>query len=387
MTFSTVRALRGDVKAILTDQGYAVNDDGSFRLRSSSRTGRRFAHQIAKRERIAARADFIRSYAESVKPLMVGGSDIDVAKIRPQLIEVQPDSPEEELFRWWNLVWWSLPYEHAYGRQMRFLVWDQYHKAVIGLIGLQSPILRWSVRDDFLGISTESRDYWVNQSLSAQRLGAVPPYNQILGGKLVSLLMTSDSVSRKFSEKYSGRQTLMKERILPARLLFITTTGAYGKSSVYQRLSFGQEKVALFLGYSQGSGSFHIPNALFNDLVQYLDSRDYDVARGFGSGPSTKLRLIDQALGLLGYRNGAEHGIKRAVYLFPLVKNLRDVILFGERPLRCHRRVHDLTDYWKMRWAIPRLERDPSFAEFSVDKFLANVRRNVTLSVKSCSIE
>jgi hypothetical protein len=37
-----------------------------------------------------------------------------------------------------------------------------------------------SVRDDYLNIPKEDLDYIINKSMQAQRLGALPPYNQIL---------------------------------------------------------------------------------------------------------------------------------------------------------------------------------------------------------------
>lgn len=81
-------------------------------------------------------------------------------------------------------MWWSIPYQHPYGRQMRFLVWDTYHDLPFGLINLQSPILKMSVRDKSLGIPDKEVDLWVNKSMNAQRVGALPPYNELIGGKL-----------------------------------------------------------------------------------------------------------------------------------------------------------------------------------------------------------
>ncbi|MDH4203733.1 MAG: DUF4338 domain-containing protein, partial [Phycisphaerae bacterium] len=326
-----IKKLRRIVIATLKKQGYQVNKT-SFFLNDLDRDKKRDVHNLAKAERIEKRKDFIIKNVDLIKKTLIDGKCLEVEKIKPCLIEVQPDTKWENLFRWWNLVWWSLPYEHAYGRQIRFIVWDKYHKAPIGLIGLQSPILSWSVRDNYLNIPTEGRDYWVNQSMSAQRLGALPPYNSVLGGKLVAYLMTSNSVRNVFKRKYFDKKTILQKRKLPPRLLFITTTGAYGKSSVYTRLKYQGEEVATFIGYTQGSGSFHIPNDLFDRFVALLDSEGYDVRRGYGSGPSRKLRLIDQALHLLGFENGSSHGVKRAVYLFPMIKNLDDVIQRDVRP-------------------------------------------------------
>src|SRR3989338_6384566 len=294
----TAANLKVEISKILQRQGYKLKQ-GSFVLRHDDRDTKRDAHRFAKAERILKNENFIISKSSLAKQYLIDGKSIEIEKIKPKLIEVKAGTEWENLFRWWNLVWWSLPYEHAYGRQIRYVVWDQHHKAPIGLIGLQSPILSWSVRDNYLDIGPTDRDFWVNQSLNAQRLGALPPYNNLLGGKLVAAMMSSDYVRRKFKEKYSNIKTLMKDRSIPADLLFITTTGAYGKSCVYSRFKMNGIEMAKFLGYTNGTGSFHIPNFLYEDLILYLKKLHYDVQRGYGNGPSRKVRLIDQALTLL----------------------------------------------------------------------------------------
>jgi hypothetical protein len=279
--------LKSKVISVLKKQGYKISSDG-FMLKNDARETKRSAHVLARAERVNASENFILKTIPLIQQYMISGKKLDVSKIDPEIIEVKENTKHEAIFRWWNLVWWSLPYEHAYGRQMRLIVWDKYHNAPIGLIGLQSPILSWSVRDDYLKIGIKNRDYWVNQSMSAQRLGALPPYNYILGGKLVASLMTTLPVRKKFEKKYNGKKTVLKNRKLPSRLLFITTTGAYGKSSVYSRLKFNGEFISKFIGYTKGSGSFHIPNSLYEDFIKYLEKRNYDVRRGYGSGPSRK---------------------------------------------------------------------------------------------------
>ena len=272
----TDAALRKDVLKILRKQGYSTSK-GGFTLKEKDRESKRDAHKFAKAERIAQQEDFITKNIELIREHFINEREIEIDKIKPRLIEVEAGTKWETIFRWWNLVWWSLPHEQAYGRQMRFVVWDDYHKSPIGLIGLQSPILSWSVRDSFLGITAEGRDFWVNQSMSAQRLGSLPPYNYLRGGKLVASLMTADVVRKKFEAKYAGKKTLIKGRILPAKLLFLTTTGAFGKSSVYSRLKFNEQEVARFIGYTKGMGSFHIPNTIYEDLMSFLKRKGIEV--------------------------------------------------------------------------------------------------------------
>ena len=366
---ATTKALKFNIVKILKLQGYKVKPNGFF-LKNDERDTKRQAHYIAKAERMLDNESLVIDQSDFVKQFMVDGKELDVTKIDPVLVEVKPGTKWETLFRWWNLVWWSLPYEKSYGRQMRFVLWDKYHKAPMGLIGLQSPILSWSVRDNYLDIGPTDRDFWVNQSLNAQRLGALPPYNNLLGGKLVAAMMSSDYVRRKFKEKYSNIKTLMKDRSIPADLLFITTTGAYGKSCVYSRFKMNGIEMAKFLGYTNGTGSFHIPNFLYEDLILYLKKLYYDVQRGYGNGPSRKVRLIDQALTLLGFKNGINHSIKRSVYLFPFAKNINAVINKGEKPQWNKRSQKQVADFWKQRWAIPRAEKDKRYQEFSKEKFI-----------------
>jgi len=361
--------LKKNILQILKLQGYKVKSNGFF-LKNEERDTKRQAHYIAKAERMLDNESLIIDNSEIIKQFMVDGKDLNVAKIDPILVEVQPGTKWETLFRWWNLVWWSLPYEKSYGRQMRFVLWDRYHKAPMGLIGLQSPILSWGVRDQYLGIGATDRDFWINQSLNAQRLGALPPYNNLLGGKLVAAMMSTDYVRRKFKEKYAKIKTLMKDRSIPADLLFITTTGAYGKSCVYSRFKMNGVDIAKFLGYTKGTGSFHIPNFLYEDLVLYLEKKNLDVQRGYGNGPSRKIRLIYQAMNLLGFKNGISHSIKRSVYLFPFAKNINEVINKGEKPKWAKRSQVEVANFWKQRWAIPRAESDKRYLEFSKEKFL-----------------
>jgi len=384
MNLITTPHLKKEVSFILQKQGYVVKPNGLFVLKNDRREEKRKAHELAKAERVNQSEQFLLDKIQLIEKHLIDGKDLDISKIDPEIIEVESGSQEEDFFRWWNIVWWSLPYERAYGRQMRFIIWDKYHNAPIGLIGLQSPILSWGARDKYLGIKPDKRDFWVNQSLNAQRVGALPPYNDIRGGKLIALLMTAEIIRKKFQKKYKDQKTLLLGRKIPSNLLFITTTGAYGKSSVYNRLKFNGEVVSEFVGYTQGSGTFHIPNALYEDLISYLKKRGIKTERGYGNGPSRKLRLIDQALQLLGFASGITHGIKRAVYLFPLAKNIKEVIQLDKRSLWHHRGIAEMAQFWKERWAIPHSEKDKTYQEFSKEEFIKQTREDIRKYKQLC---
>lgn len=358
---------------VLEEQGFKVNPH--VKPWESNKEAYKAVQQRSKLEQIAHHKEFLKKCFEQAKTYCRDGRDIVPGEIKLELREVKSDSFEEILFRWWNLIWWNIPYQHSYGRQARFLLWDSVHNAPFGLIGLQSPVLKMSVRDKALGIPKDELDIWVNKSMNAQRVGTLPPYNELLGGKMVALTLTSNEVRETYRRKYESYVTIIKGRKLEPKLLFITTTSAFGKSSLYNRLKYKDELVAECLGYTQGSGSFHIPEGLYKEILELLVEKGVDVARGYGHGPSRKLKLISLGLHYLGLSSFEFHGIKREFYLFPLVKNLREVICQHQEPVWFDRPFQELEGYWRERWAMPRAARKPEWKRFKTAEFFEKAGR------------
>lgn len=367
------RKLREQIIQVLKEQGFKINPH--VRPKGSSKTTYRRIQQKARFEQLSLHKNFLVDPVKKVKNYCRDGSEIIPERISLELREVQSDSFEEILFRWWNLIWWSIPFQRSYGRQMRFLLWDTTHDAPFGLICLQSPVLKMAVRDRWLGLPNDELDIWVNRSMNAQRVGALPPYNELLGGKMVALTLSCNEIREAYRRKYKNYISIIKERKLKADLLFITTTSAFGKSSLYNRLKYNGEVIAECLGYTQGSGSFHIPEELYEEILKSLLSIGINVVRGYGHGPSRKLRLISLGLHHLGLPSFEYHGIKREFYLFPLVKNLREVIQKRKRPIWVDRPFNNLVDFWKERWAIPRAERMPEWENFNTNNFFKTTEK------------
>lgn len=367
------KILRKKIISVLEEQGFKVNPH--VRPSGSSKGTLRQIQKKARLEQISYHKKFLKKYFDLAKTYCRDGKDITPEDIELELREVKSDSFEKILFRWWNFIWWSIPYQRSYGRQMRFVLWDKTHDASFGLISLQSPVLKMSVRDDYLGIPKNDLDIWVNRSMNAQRVGALPPYNELLGGKMVALALTSNEIREAYREKYKDYISIIKGRKLNPDLLFITTTSAFGKSSLYNRLKYNGETVAECLGYTQGSGTFHIPEELYVELLDFLKNKGVDVTRGYGHGPSRKLKLISLSLKYLGLSKFEYHGIKRELYLFPLVKNLRDVIQKKRKPISLDRPFNRLAGYWKERWTVPRAERMPEWKDFRRDTFFKKAER------------
>ena len=366
-------ALRFDLQNSLRKQGFIVSEGDKLDITVRDKNDIRNIQLIAKNDILSTQKLFIINKAKQVKNHLIRPGELDPAKINLEIRPVVSGSYNETLFRWWNLVWWSMPYQRPFGRQMRFIIWDTYHNAPFGLIALQSPILKQAVRDKSLGIPNERIDYWVNRSMYAQRVGALPPYNEILGGKMVALSLASNEIKFAYNDKYANRTTIMANRNIESDLLFITTTSAYGRSSIYNRLRYNDDVVAERLGYTEGYGSFQISDDLYYRLLEYLETLGESTMRGYGTGPSRKLKLIRLACRKLGLANYSYHGIKREYYLFSFVQNLHQVISGRECPQAKNYTFADLYDYWNMRWKINRLQRTDQWRNFDMNSYIDEI--------------
>jgi len=278
-------------------------------------------------------------------------NEINPTKIKPVLIEVKT-SQERKIFRH-ACSFWSVPVTPGFGRRVRFVVWDDYHKKVIGIFGLCDPVIGLGVRDRFIGWDKEIKKERLYNLMSAYVLGAVPPYNQLLGGKLVALIASSNEVRSIIYAKYSQKQE--KKPYLVA----IDALGAFGKSAIYTRL-----KGWKFIGYTKGITHYHLTcNSFFeyakNLLVKTGHGEEVKRYR-FGDGPNWKIRVIKKALLILGIRpeKVMHFGLRRGYYFCPLAENWKDFFTMKtDNPVFIDYRLTDVIEYWKKRWLIKRLNQ------------------------------
>ena len=325
--------LRKAIIHSLTKQGFSLTTLFSKQETFMSKEKYKQLQEVASLEQQKKQSKMLLSTISTILPYMKNLDEINPDKIKLELIEIESGTLYEKIFKWWNLAWWSMPFQKAFGRQMRFLLWDTYHNAPFGLIGLQSPILKMSVRDKYLNISNEKLDFWINQSMNAQRIGALPPYNELIGGKMVSLALVSKEIRLAYKRKYKDTITILENRKIKSDLLFITTTSGFGRSSIYNRLKFDNKMIAKSLGYTKGFGSFHINDNLFKRIISYLKDEGIDTFRSYGGGPSKRIKLLNKAFKLLEIPGIEKHGLKREFFIFENVENLHGVLHNNEKPI------------------------------------------------------
>ncbi len=298
---------------------------------------------------------------------MANGADVVPAAIRPGLDLVQPRTDDERLFRYVRLHW-SIPVSAGYGRRLRFLVRDRANGKLIGIIGLGDPVFGLRPRDEWIGWDHEAKRKRLRNVMDLFVLGAVPPYNKLLCGKLVAALASSREVIEHFRRKYEGRPSYIRQQVFDGRLALLTTTSALGRSSVYNRLRCDGGTAFRSVGFTRGSGDFQFCNGLYRDLRRFALVECDATAKqeAWGCGFRNRRELVRKALPLLGLSTRLMyHGIKREVFVVPLAVN-STAYLRGDDPCLTYydKSVDDIFAWFKNRWLLPRARRDVSYRFF-----------------------
>lgn len=294
-----------------------------------------------------------KQYEKIVATYFAKPNEIIPENIEPYLVEVQENTVTNKIWSY-CLSYWSVPVSAGYGRRIRFLVFDKQNNKVIGLFGLCDPLIGFNTRDEYIGWNREQKHERLYSCLTAYILGAVPPYNTILGSKLVALTTMFPEVREIFKQKYEGKITIIAGKQKMPVLAMIDTFGAFEKSAIYTRLLNWQ-----FLDYTQGKSHIHITANGSWELIKEFVPQDRFASYKYGQGSNWKLRTLKVALSNLGFPNEdiLSIGWKRAYYMNPLLKNWKEFLTMqADVPDFIDYTVNDLINYWKNRWLFPRKE-------------------------------
>ncbi len=326
----------------------------------------RLLHQAQRADLLRAERPFIKETLPALIHYFASGSEVVPEKISPRLQLIEAQTPESDLFRLASLTW-AVPVSQGYGRRMRFLVWDDSNGKLIGLMALGDPVFNLRVRDTLIGWKESQRRERLVNVMDAYVLGALPPYNMLLGGKLIACLVRTKEVRDLFAERYANTRGIISRKKKHATLVMVTTSSALGRSSVYNRLNLGGIKYFESIGYTKGYGHFHIPNSLFKDMRMYLKRRRHHYAdnHDFGDGPNWRLRTVRMALDLLEMDSELlRHGVSREVFMCKPASNA-ERLLRGEVKSGSFRNLLSAKEVGKLaldRWIIRRSQSRPEFS-------------------------
>ena len=303
-------------------------------------------------EIIGKHRKWIDKYIEFARKNLAKGIDVLNSEIDP-IIEVCETEKQHRLFRILR-YYWSSPYSEYVGRRIKLIIRDRAlpNRPVIGIAALGSPIIHIPERDDFIGWDKNTRTKNLIYTLDAYVIGALPPYNYLLGGKLISYLLASNEVREIYRKKYQGQVTLTEKRIAN-KLVGIFTTSLYGNSSQYNRMKFNDELLYKPIGQTKGFGTLHLSEETIHLMIKFLKSKGVVVGHKFGDGPSWVMRVIRSAGELLGFDSDflLKHSFKRNIYFIPLASEFK-AFLNGEtkQPKFKNYSKNDLVQFWKTRW-------------------------------------
>jgi hypothetical protein len=348
------RTLRNHLKKV----GFTRTPTGFLQPPNGSKETIRSLHSAQRNALLKREKDFIRDSWPKLKNCFANGTDIVPEKIDPDLELIQGATWQSDLFRLASLVW-SVPVSQGYGRRMRFLVWDKSNGKLIGLLGLGDPVFNLRVRDNLIGWTVQQRKNRLVNLMDAYVLGAVPPYNLLMCGKMIACLIRTREVRDHFAQKYDRTKGIISGKRKHAKLVAVTTSSALGRSSLYNRLALNGQRYFKSIGYTAGWGHFHVPDSLFKAIREYLEvtGHQYSGNNRFGEGPNWRLRAIRHTLHSLNLNpNLLRHGIAREVFLSELASNGKRYLTGKVRRLQYRglRSVAEVAKYSLARWIIPR---------------------------------
>jgi len=215
--------------------------------------------------------------------------------------------------------------------------------------------------------------------------GAVAPYHQLLGGKLVAMLMTSPQVVADVRKRYEGKVSLIasgmagRPIVRTPALSMLTTSSLYAFGSAqYNRVripasvtgsEFSDEIRYRRVGSTDSFGTVQFASDTRETLAaaaRLANSKRRLVNNLFGEGMSPKLRSLRLGLDALGLAPDEylRHHSPRLLFAVPLVSNPDDMMLGLTRkpkyvlPISGGAKTSAaIARYWAQRWLAPRLDR------------------------------
>ena len=342
------------------------------------------AMAYSRNEIIDRSSHWIENHLDVARENLASGNDVLKSEICPR-IEVCETQNQHDIFRIFRYSW-SSPASDYVGRRIRLLIRDDGVKGspIIGIAALGSSIIHIHDRDKWIGWDVKTRTSRIIYMMDAYVVGAMPPYNYLLGGKLVSYILASNELRAIYKNKYADTKTVIKSREAYDFVLLVTTS-LYGQnSSQYNRLRYGKSLLYKPIGTTSGYGSLHISNETFDAMLQLAEKNNCNISNRFGDGPNWRMRVIRSACDVLGLNSDVilKHSFQRGLFAVSLALN-SNAFLKGESKTPIYRNMplDRLVLHWRNRWFNMRKQnelviqkvKDFSPRQFNIEKTTTNL--------------
>lgn len=224
--------------------------------------------------------------------------------------------------------------------------------------------------------------------------GAVAPYQQVLGGKLVAMLMTSPQVVTDVRKRYDSKVSLIASGMAGRPMMRTPALSVLTTSSLYAVGSAQYNRVRIPGSVVEADGEVRYRRVGSTDsfgTVQFASDTTETLAAAarlanrkrrlvnnlFGEGMSPKLRSLRLGLEALGLSPDEylRHHSPRLLYAVPLVSNTDDVMLGLTRKPKYvmpaaggAKTTKAIADYWTQRWLRPRLDRPDAVGKLRLSR-------------------
>jgi hypothetical protein len=271
-------------------------------------------------------------------------------------VEVNPDNiipkiiPVDSTHVMWN-QWISISehvasfaFRRSPGRNMYFLIKNEYDGRNLGVIDVGADFLTLGERDKYIGWIKEDK---LKRNRNIANISICVPtrafgYN-LSGGKLLSLLAISNTVIDRWKQSYGDD------------LAGVTVTSLYGRGTQYNRLKYFK-----YLGLTKGQGTNQMPDEIYRKLRNVVEAVHGEIASGrFTVGKNSRINIIRQGCKILNIKASdiTTHGFQRGIYWADLADNTKEFLKGETSTLNYYDlNVTSLTQYWRETWANRRLK-------------------------------
>jgi hypothetical protein len=292
----------------------------------------------------------------------------EIEELEPYIEILDDDTNEATKWTYLRKMIHTMSWTPNPGRNVKIYVKDRKSGKLLGLASLASDVTSLAVRDKYIGWSKDDKfkKGKLNYTSIASTIVCTQPlgYN-FLGGKLIAMMITVESVRNFWKQKYG--QTLVA----------LGTTSLYGIHSQYNGIPLYKT-----LGESAGKISIKPDDKFYDPWHQWLketraewykDAITNERIRnganmGLGEGASgpvsgIKQKILGKILQECGIKvSDYHHGFARGVYLAMMYENGNDFLCskIGEDELVLKKKFADGEDYiykWWKRHAISRYSK------------------------------
>ena len=188
------------------------------------------------------------------------------------------------------------------GRNLKFLVEDEATGLYLGALTVTSDFGDLGARDKYIGWIRDDRykNKRLNNVACGQAIIPIQPFgHNFLGGKLMALMITSDTIRNAWEEKYGDV------------LVGMTTTSLYGTHSQYNSMPTFKKR-----GKTTGKMPIKLPKEMVRVWEEY-----------FGEKRKTRSNLDTRIYRECGMKpKDYQNGMQRGIYFCPFYENTNEFL-------------------------------------------------------------